>query len=435
MSKTLKDAPLTTKAARARLPAGEHFRAVDPGTHLGYRKGSKCGRWFIRRRSGRNYRWDTLATADDVMEANGVTVLDYAQALTAVRVKAQSWAAEDKIKAEGPPQTVTDVVKAYIEIREARERALDLMNRKRDARSRLTKHVIKSKLGPVALRDLTVPDLRSWRENLPSDFAPATVRRLTNDLKAALNDAIRANYGKLPAGLMEVVKIGLSMPTGYATDIRHEIITEAQRDRLIAAAADVDCKRGFAGDLLRLISVMAATGARYSQVARIRVGDVQAENRRMIIPPSRKGRGKVRPPVPFPIDPSLLQMLRPVLEGRRPDEYLLTRWYKRLEPGFVWVEDRRAPWAASGLGRDWDEIVRIAECPGVDAYGFRHAAIIRALRMRTPIRVVAALFNTSVLAIERHYSAYILDQVNEMVAPIALEMPPAIRTLTSASGQ
>ncbi len=116
------------------------------------------------------------------------------------------------------------------------------------------------------------------------------------------------------------------------------------------------------------------------------------------------------------------------MEGRRPDEYLLTRWYRRLEKGFKWVEDRRNPWAASGLTRDWKEIKRIAQCPGVHPYCFRHTAIVGALRKGTPVRAVAALFNTSVTMIERHYSAYILDAMDEMLAHVALEMPAGICT-------
>lgn len=163
------------------------------------------------------------------------------------------------------------------------------------------------------------------------------------------------------------------------------------------------------------------------------MADVQVANRRLMIPSSRKGRGKARAPVAFPIDESLLATLRPAMEGRRPDEHLLTRWYQRLEPGFVWVRDRRGPWAASGLNRDWEEIIRIAQCPDADPYCFRHAAIVRALRKGTPVRVVAALFDTSIAMIERHYSAHILDVMDDMVAHIALELPAGIGAMGGAS--
>jgi hypothetical protein len=43
VAKTLKETPITTRNARARLPAGLHWRGIDPETHLGYRKGKRGG--------------------------------------------------------------------------------------------------------------------------------------------------------------------------------------------------------------------------------------------------------------------------------------------------------------------------------------------------------------------------------------------------------
>lgn len=41
-----------------------------------------------------------------------------------------------------------------------------------------------------------------------------------------------------------------------------------------------------------MVLVLTATGARFSQVQRIRVGDVQSDRLRIFVPTSRKGRGK-----------------------------------------------------------------------------------------------------------------------------------------------
>ena len=43
------------------------------------------------------------------------------------------------------------------------------------------------------------------------------------------------------------------------------------------------------------------------------------------------------------------------------------------------------------------------------AYALRHSSIIRALLAGVPVRVVAASHDTSVMMLERTYSAYVLD--------------------------
>ena len=42
MAKTLKETPVTTANARAKLTRGLYWKGIDPEVHLGYRKG-QCG--------------------------------------------------------------------------------------------------------------------------------------------------------------------------------------------------------------------------------------------------------------------------------------------------------------------------------------------------------------------------------------------------------
>lgn len=49
-------------------------------------------------------------------------------------------------------------------------------------------------------------------------------------------------------------------------------------------------------------------------------------------------------------------------------------------------------------------------------YALRHSSIVRGLRASLPIRLVAALHDTSVAMIERHYSRRITEGLEELVA-------------------
>jgi hypothetical protein len=53
---------------------------------------------------------------------------------------------------------------------------------------------------------------------------------------------------------------------------------------------------------------------------------------------------------------------------------------------------------------------------GIVPYAFRHSSIVRGLRAGLPVRLVAVLHDTSSAMIEKHYSAYIIDAMDELAA-------------------
>ena len=88
VARTVRDRNLETRSARGRLkPTPKpYYRAIDPGLHLGYRKGRNGGRWVVRLYVGAQaYRTDAIATADDVADADGVAILNFAQAQAVAR--------------------------------------------------------------------------------------------------------------------------------------------------------------------------------------------------------------------------------------------------------------------------------------------------------------------------------------------------------------
>jgi hypothetical protein len=88
MARLVRDGKLETRTARTRLPIGPkpYFRRLEIGFHLGYRRLSSGGTWIARRfAQGGRYREFRLGLADDTQDADGVSVLDYAQAQKAAR--------------------------------------------------------------------------------------------------------------------------------------------------------------------------------------------------------------------------------------------------------------------------------------------------------------------------------------------------------------
>jgi len=57
-------------------------------------------------------------------------------------------------------------------------------------------------------------------------------------------------------------------------------------------------------------------------------------------------------------------------------------------------------------------------------YALRHTSIVRGIRANQPIRLVAALHDTSVTMIERHYGRYIADGLDELAARSVVPLVP-----------
>lgn len=431
MAKTLTEATLTTRNARSGLPKGLHWRSIDRGVHLGYRKGVRGGQWLVRwQDQNKRYRHEPIGPADDILK---VGTLSYDAAVKAAREIVEKARADAAAEAAGPVLTVRAAVEVYIAGRDARDSRRAGRKRRSDAASRLSRYVTgqpargkrkgvaASPLADDPMHNLTEKGLLRWRQRLPESLKATTKRRLINDLKAALNSAYAADHERLPPTLPGIIKHALRMiaredeAEPVARD--NQILSDAEIARVLKAAREIDADEGFDGDLFRMIVVLAATGARFSQAARLRVRDLQMKERRLLLPVSRKGRGGAKAvTVPVPIGSDVVEALAPIAANRPKDAPLLERWRHIQKPGGIdWHRDRRGPWqSASELVRPWRAIRERAGLPHAVAYSLRHSSIVRAIRANLPLRLVAAMHDTSTAMIERHYSKWITSGLEEM---------------------
>jgi integrase len=175
--------------------------------------------------------------------------------------------------------TVADAIEAY------------LSGRSRDQHVRLDKHVLQSDIAMRVVASLTETALANWRKSLASNLGAATRKRITTDFKAALNSFAKMHRTDLPADMPTIVKNGLASNERVESGARTEqILSDSDIRRLVATAWEVDKAGGWEGDLARLVSVLAATGARFSQVIRMTVADVQES--RLMIPPQTRAKAK-----------------------------------------------------------------------------------------------------------------------------------------------
>jgi integrase len=402
---------LETPTARAKLTPrkASYFVRVAPNIALGYRRNqSGFGTWSVRFADGSASGWlKKFGIADDLEPANNTSVFNYDQALRQARKLARGEAdAETETAATGfAPISLDGALTAYQ--RDLEARGGSIYNA-----SGLRRHLSAQLLAkPVALLDAR--ELRKWRDGLlAKGLQPSSVVRYCKSLRAALN--LAASHDKR-------IQSGYAWETGLeslpdATVARNVILSDSDVSRFVAASYDRSAQLGL------FVDVLAVTGARPSQVARLLVEDLHGGTKpRLTMPRSAKGGSKNRAArrherVSVPITPALAAKLKQAANGRAGDMLLLLR-------------ANGLPWSGSDDYRE--DVAEIVTALKLDAkatlYALRHSSIVRALLRGLPIRLVAASHDTSSAEIERTYSRHITDHSDDIARAALLhhELVPA----------
>ena len=189
MARTVRNAKIDTRTARSKLPVGDdiHWVSISQGKSVGYRRGPKGGAWISKIVTPNLRKQITLGASDDTLDANGNTILSYAQA----QEKARFWWVEIESGPAAPVTVITveEAIRRYVAFLAAEKKTA------KDAEQRLGKHVIPV-LGNRRVVDLTLTELENWRNGLVrrnnndpdvERRSKDTANRMIGYLKAALN--------------------------------------------------------------------------------------------------------------------------------------------------------------------------------------------------------------------------------------------------------
>jgi hypothetical protein len=287
MTRSTRETRLETRTARLKLPIARKpvWAKLGHGFAIGYRRNQTAGTWSVRVADGKGAHWiRAIGTADDYDEADDNVILNFCQA----QVRARTIALGARHDHSGRLVTVRQAIEAYRANLEAR--GGDVGNAKR-----ILGHLPET-LAAKTVALLAARDFAPWREKLAAaGLAPAAANRATACLRAALNlaadqDERIGNRRAWEKGLM-------LLPD--AMESRNVILPEESVRAVITAASGISAAFGL------WTEVAAVTAARPSQIARLEVGDVQADRAdpRLMMPSSRKGRSRKRierRPVPVP---------------------------------------------------------------------------------------------------------------------------------------
>jgi len=261
---------------------------------------SAGGNWFARRRDEFGlYRETKLGRADDIHDADGVTVLDFSQAQRAAR----DWCAKERRRENGlgtekiGPYRVLKALSDYLEdYRRRGGRASNCI------KSAIEAH-INPALGTVEVSRLTARRLQDWHQRLAEQprrvrtkpgamqnivaldtndaeavrRRRATANRVLTYFKAALNHAWRE--GHVPSDdAWRRVKPFKSVDAPVVRHLNQDEIT-----RLLNACG---------GAFRKLVHGALLTGCRYGELTRLKVGDYNSEVGTLNIRLSKSGQGR-----------------------------------------------------------------------------------------------------------------------------------------------
>jgi len=393
MARRVVDRTIDSREARRKLKARgkPYWRAIGRGLHVGYRKGKTSGVWVIRRYLGQQtYQLETIAEADDIQDANGLEILDFWQAQEIAR----------RVRPRRGIYTVKHAVDAYVERLEGRPSGYD-------TKKRLEAFVLPA-FGDKPVAKLEADEIRKWHREIAktparcrttsgskqayrtSDLTePETIRkrqasanRCLGLLKAALNQAWRDKHVESNDAWQRVELFrGVHIP-------RARYLSVAEAQRLINAAQ---------GDFRVLVQAALQTGARYQELARLRVADFNSDAGTLHIRKTKTNKDR-----------------HIVLtdEGRE--------FFSRLATG--------RPGTAPLLGREWKQsqqapligeaCKRASIDPPLNFHALRHTWASLSVMGGMPLMVVAKnLGHADTRMVERHYGhlapSYVADAIRK----------------------
>jgi len=400
MARRIRESILDSRDARLKLTVRgkPYWRSIGRGLHVGYRKGKDARRWVARIYvGGGQYVVETISDADDFVDADGVQVLSFWQAQDYAR-----HLASERTGAGGQRAgryTVGAAIEAYLEHIAEKPSAYEV-------RKRLAAYVPPD-LAATDVAKLTKQKLAAWHRGIAKqpprvrtkngamqryrtvDMGDAEVIRRRRDsanrilgmLMAALNLAVKE--GKVPEGPWRFVE-----PFENVARSRPRYLTVAECQRLLNACGT---------EFRKVVHALLLTGARYQEIAHLRVEDFNPDAGTLDIRQSKTGKARH-----VHLTEEGQEFFGLLAAGRLGGELMLGR---------KWGKSHQAkPMAAA--------CKRAKIHPPVGLHQLRHTYASLAVMNGTPLMVVAnALGHSTTRMVEQHYGhlsqSYVAEEIRK----------------------
>jgi integrase len=407
MARTLRDAKLDTRAARLRLKQRRepYWRSISEGLAIGYRRGTKGGTWIARHYSGEHgRRFQSIGTADDVAEADGEHVFSFAQGQEAARKWFGDLALQDRGEVRVGPYTVAQCLHEYVTWFQGHRKT------GYDVHHRVYTHLL-PKLGDIQCDRLTTAEIQKWLRDLAA--SPALLRSPKDAKKCNIrvldkadSDAIRRRRSSanrtltvLKAALNRAWREGKVRSDDAWRRVEPFEEADAARVRYLTVAEAKRLLNGCDPDFRTLAQAALVTGARYGELAALRVADFNPDSATVHVRTSKSGKGRH-----IVLNDEGAALFKSLAAGKPGDALLL-------------VKADGSQWGKSHQARPMAEACERAKIgPAASFHILRHTWASLAVMAGAPLMVVARnLGHADTRMVERHYGhlapSYIADAI------------------------
>ena len=409
---------LDSPTARKRLVASlsVYWNTVSRGCSLGYRRAANntAGVWKVKyvppkdaggSSTARRIQ-ETIGAADDVLGADGVTVLSYEQA----RKKANEWFPTALQKATGlVPQrrdyTVEDACNDYLNALEGRKPTY--------TSRKVINAVIVPALGKVAVEKLTRVRIEQWLK----DIAEKPRRKPRHDLKPDDDEAKRRRKDSanryltiLRAALTRALADGKVACSGLAwKSVEPFAQVDQRRTRFLSDDEARKVVEKCGPDFGLLVRAALFSGCRYGELARLLISDFDAGAGTLFVSHSKSGK-----PRQVYLDPEAIQFFTAVCHKRRRNDFIFA------DGGKQWKKD-----SAKGL---MEAACQAAEIEPLTFHELRHSAASRWARQGLSLAEIAQQLGHADIRMTQRYAHLcqqtLANKVRQMPAMGIYEIVP-----------
>jgi integrase len=411
MARIVRNQRLDSRSARALLPKrhAPYWHTLTRGRALGYRKGSKGSVWLAKYRTADGKREQLLlGPTDDAFDGETSDVLSFAAAQT----KARDWfeALDRDAGRRRPRYTVEDALDDYI---------ANFSGKSLDKTRYVIDRLVRPEFKNVQVCDLTTERLRAFLEKIASRRSVYRANKKGVRKERPLrNDAVRVQqananraFTPLRAALNRAFALGKVADDRAWRRVRPYAKVSAPRIRYFTGP-EIHRLIEHAPDWFRpLIQAALLTGARWSEIHRVRVRDVDLMSGVLTFPDTKSGRPRF-----VHLSDEGIQLFRGLCMGKRTDELVLLNQHDR----------------ELGTSHQIRPMRETCEAGGVEPAGFhilRHTYGSRLAMAGVPMAVIAeALGHADERITRKHYAhlcpSYVRDAVRAGLGDYGIVQKP-----------
>ncbi|WP_339778682.1 tyrosine-type recombinase/integrase [uncultured Methylophaga sp.] len=360
-----------------------YWYKLSQGQYLGYRKlDDDSGRWIARKIENRQKTHFALNCDGDIgfsdAQKMARQVLD-----NAIGVKPLRYTVQDAI----------DHYVEYLTLEKAKSTA-------RDAQIRLNLHVPESlkktllvKVSTMQVKNMQYKMVRQFDEDTEENTekirkSKDSANRVMNMFRATLNMAFRNDYVQSDTAWRKVKNF-----RGVAQS-RKIFWTDREVQNLIKLSS---------GHFRLLLQAGLYTGARYGELAQMKVADYDSSNKVINLKHGKTGQRQIY------LSDAAGKLFDELTRLKHPNASILT-------------QDGKNPWGKNNYIRLFQDAATAARLPkGSCFYCMRHYYISKAIMAKIPLQMIAENCGTSIRMIEKHYGKFLESDrkllFNEVLLP------------------